>query len=716
MTRNRVLAAAGAITLVPALALVVPPVAAGAAPAGATAAVSPGEATTGLTTDKVALDSSLTTRRGARSAGAAAPTPAVGTVRSWIAMDDERETVYRKDYTLRGAGDKIEVWVANDLAFPAGDCRNAVPSSVQVTDAQVKSLITEFDTNIFPKETAAFSTPPDRDGTKAQINGDFTGDGDKTVTLVDNVHDANYYTFPASGTYIAGFVSVQFNNLLDRNVMTIDAFDWLHRTGAAPADEPTADPCTSRPARPRLYEGVFAHEWQHLLLSYVDPDEAGWLNEGLSDYAQTLVGYIDGTRTVAQTGFDNHLACFQGFGSVPTRYNPNPRDCGGPENSLNLWGESTNPSAILADYGNAYQFMLYLKDRFGPGFLSRLHRDATLQGLDSIAALIKPRGEKDLYTFLHDYQTMTLTDKIAGDSRRGVTIGIARNRATAASLRSTVNVANPNAFRTPGAAPNGADYVPLGPGAKLRTVKFRGDRTLPPQPLRWTVVTNDPNRAGNPVLFSGNGNSTDASAVTPVTVPAGSPALTFLAKYGAEEGYDYGYVVVSTDGGRTYTAIPGNKTVTGPRGPAINGATVGFEPHRYDLSAYAGRSILLGFQYISDANTNNGGWLIDDIAVGGTLLSDGSGLAPFDSITEIVPTRVAAWNVRLVGLDARRQIVLQRDLGSTGSFTATPAQLLDLKRFPQVVAIVAYDEPTETVKQYAPYTLKVNGLTKAGGR
>ena len=34
--------------------------------------------------------------------------------------------LYRKDYTLRGVGAHIEVWVANDLAFPAGDCRTQV--------------------------------------------------------------------------------------------------------------------------------------------------------------------------------------------------------------------------------------------------------------------------------------------------------------------------------------------------------------------------------------------------------------------------------------------------------------------------------------------------------------------------------------------------------------------------------------------------------------
>src|SRR6185295_2707566 len=241
------------------------------------------------------------------------------------------------NYTLRGVGDHIEVWVANDTSFPAGDCRTQIPNSTTVTDAQVQRLITQFDTNMYPKETSTFSTPPDRDGTNADpvLEGfDFTGDGDNTVALIDNVRDDNYYTFPAAPTYIAGFFSSQFNELVDRNVMTIDAFDWEHRTGDNPVDAPTADLCTSRPARPNLYEGTFAHEWQHLLHSYTDPFETTWMNEGLSDFAQTLTGYVDATRTIFDRGADSHIYCFQGFGTVQTQFNPNPRECGGPENSL----------------------------------------------------------------------------------------------------------------------------------------------------------------------------------------------------------------------------------------------------------------------------------------------------------------------------------------------------------------------------------------------
>ena len=117
------------------------------------------------------------------------------------------------------------------------------------------------------------------------------------VVLIDNVRDDNFYDFNNTQgfSYIAGFFSSQLNTLFDRNIMTIDAFDWLHRTGANPPHEPVpGNNCTSAPARPFLYEGVFAHEYQHLLEFYADESgESTWVNEGLSDHAQTITGYVN---------------------------------------------------------------------------------------------------------------------------------------------------------------------------------------------------------------------------------------------------------------------------------------------------------------------------------------------------------------------------------------------------------------------------------------
>jgi hypothetical protein len=723
MRRRRLVSAAAALLVVPLL-QVLPASAAAGAPTTAPAPTDTRE----LTRKDFTLNGKPVVvpnhyQPSARRAAAAGVTPPVGTVRPWLALDDAQGRLYLKDYTLRAVGEKIEVWVANDTSFPAGDCRSQIPDSTTITDEQAESLVSEFDNNMYPKETAAFSTPPDRDGSNADpqlADFDFTGDGDNTVALIDNVRDDNYYTFPAAPTYIAGFFSAQFNELVDRNVMTVDAFDWAHRTGANPPDEPTSDLCTSRPGRPHLYEGTFAHEWQHLLHYYTDPFEGNWINEGLSDFAQSLVGYVDTRLTVFDKGGDSHIYCYQGFGTVQTPFNTNPRDCGGPENSLNLWGEG-NPNAVLADYGHAYSLMQFLYDRYGLEFMSKLHRDGERQGIASLQAELASEGA-DLYTTLHDFQTATLLDKIVGDSRRGVVIGVPKQRVTSPSLRSTVNLANPAAYATPGAAPNGADYVPLQKangtvlkGSDLRSIKFEGAATLPSLPLEWTIVNNDPDRPGDPVLFSGNANNTNATAVTQVAVPASDPTLRFDAKYGAEFGFDYGYVVVSTDGGATYTPIAGDKTIDGPLGPALNGTTNGFEPHSYDLSAYAGQTVLLGIQYISDGGVNEGGLLVDNITVGGALVSDGSSLAPFDSPTEIRPVPVNNWNLRLIAYDEKNQIALQVQYNGKNNVQLGFLQLLFLSVFPKVVAVVAYDEPTELVQQYAPYKLTVNGVVQPGG-
>ncbi|MET7397400.1 choice-of-anchor J domain-containing protein [Dactylosporangium sp. NPDC005572] len=735
MVRKRLVTIAVAVLAAPVLiALPVSPAAAAPAKAPAAPGASKTSDTRHLTRTQFTLDGKLVDpskmAKPARArALAAAETPPVGTVRQWLGSDDFQGRLYRKNYVLRGAGEHIEVWVAVDTSFPAGDCRNAVPNTTTITDAQVANFIHEFDTNMYPKETAAFSTPPDRDGSNALLGPDangnggvYTGGGNKTVTLVDNVRDDNYYDFPANTTYIAGFFSSQFNELFDRNVMTIDAYDWEHRTGANPADAPSSDLCVSRPARPRLYEGTFAHEWQHLLQYYTDPNESTWVNEGLSDFAQTLTGYVDGTLTVNDKGGDSHLYCFQGYGPVQTPYNPNPRDCGGAQNSLNLWGEGGTGAGVLADYGNAYELMLYLYDRFGQDIIERLHRDGEHQGIASLDAEVKAEGVKGgAYEVLRDYQSMVLLDKIVGDSKWGIVLGADKKKVTSKSLRSTVNLANPQSYSVPGAAPNGADYVLLQKngqalkGKDLRSLKFSGAATLPALPLAWTLVNNDPDRAGNSVLFSGNANNTDAAAVIPVTVPAANPTLSFLAKYGAELGYDYGYVQVSTDGGTTYTSIPGDRTVDAPLGPGLNGTTTGFESHSYDLSAYAGQQILLSFRYVSDGGVNEGGLLLDDITLGGAVLSDGSSLAPFDSPTEIKPVSVKNWNLKLVGIDEKNSLAWQFEFNGQRNVSLNWIQLALLALFPKVVAIVAYDEPTEQVQQYAPYTLTVNGVVQPGG-
>ncbi len=73
-------------------------------------------------------------KKAIRTSAAAMPRqlapPVVGEERFWLATDTTQGD-YVKEYTLRGIGTNIEVWVSSDedkissgLDFPAGDCRN----------------------------------------------------------------------------------------------------------------------------------------------------------------------------------------------------------------------------------------------------------------------------------------------------------------------------------------------------------------------------------------------------------------------------------------------------------------------------------------------------------------------------------------------------------------------------------------------------------------
>jgi hypothetical protein len=415
----------------------------------------------------------------------------VGETRMWMAMDTlVQPHVYFKDYTLRGIGANIEVWVAHDndgvstnIQFPTGDCRNGVRTTI--TDEQVDYLIGEYDNNILPDESRVFSTAPDRDGTNA-VPGIpatyFRGEGDNVVVLVDNVRDDNFYDRNNSRNlpYIGGFFSPFFNELVDRNIMTIDAYDWLHRTTATPPHDPVpGNNCASAPARPFSYEETFAHEYQHLLHHYEDANEVSWVNEGLSMWVEKLTEYSRPALPVTEIGHSPHVQCFLGFVGRLTDANPNPRP-GGPENSLTWWGDQAGE--VVCDYGAAYTMMLLLEQRFGEDFMTRLHRSDGI-GLAGLQSLLAAQGA-NAAGVLHDWAAMVALDHVldAGATLHG---GSAADYQVDA-LNARVNWHTPNAYSSPGAPPNGSDYVRLRGAAgrfldagSIERIIFDGAESLP---------------------------------------------------------------------------------------------------------------------------------------------------------------------------------------------------------------------------------------------
>lgn len=662
----------------------------------------------------------------------------VGGEKNWMILDDTA-SYSATSFKLAALGDNIEVWVQSDLNYPSGDCRNDGVRNV-VTDEQAQYLADEFDNTMLPKESEFFSTAPARDGSKQTDigfggplwdvigGGDpdyFVGDGNKTVALISNVRDANYYepNTPDGATYIAGFFSPTFNEAFDRNVMTIDSYDWLHRTGENPPDETPGGLCSPKQAaRPYSYEGTFAHEYQHLLEYYTDGAESTWLNEGLSDYAQTLVGYVDTTIPYGRKGADSHITCYQGFyGSTDFPY------CGA-ENSLNRWEDQGSPS-ILSDYGMAYAFVTYIENQFGRGAISYLHTSKE-PGLQSLQTYLDDNAPGLKATdVLHDFLAQMSLDRLIDNGAKGLKKD-AKSRFTADELSSAIDWSWTGSFDSPGAPTNGADYV-LGIADRpvnartIGKIKFSGAASYAPDPLAWT--NNDS------ALYGGTGDELDNTAVYQASVPADDPNLTISTKYNIEQGWDFGVVQVSTDGGKTYQTVSSADT-TGDHDPAAEGRIVdqlpglsglsdGYVDQSFDLSDYAGKDILLSFRYLTDAASNGNnddpsGWWIRDVKIGDTVITDGTTLEGAKSATEISAIPVDGWTLQAVGwsLDGKRVSHADIKVADDGSASVSAKKAKKLfKKADRIGFLVTADDGGETATKYASYKLVVNGVTQPGG-
>jgi hypothetical protein len=672
--------------------------------------------------------------------------PDVGDRKNWLSLDEVSGQLYLKRYKLRGEGSHVEVWVANDrdivstrLSFPSGDCRN--DERVVVTDRQIRYLIRQFDGNIFPKMSEGFSRPPRRNGDAAALpflldlpRDYYEGPGRRIVVLVDNVRDENFYDLDNSNnaSYIAGFFSSQYAELLDRNVLTIDAFDWLHRLRGSPPHEPVpGDPCKSKPARPYLYEGVLAHEYQHLLEYYRDSAEATWVNEGLSDWAQTVTGYVDARIPITEVDFDTHVQAFLGWLGVQTPANPNPSDSG-PENSLNLWKDQGD-AELLADYGAAYTLMLYLADHYGDGFLRRLHRreGVGLSGVQAILDDVAPGTSAE--GVVHRWAATNALDAVLDDG--AALTGGAPQDYSSRRLNAAINWETPDAYSTEGAPPNGSDYVRLRDGtgefleaSAIQQIDFDGATTLRPEPVEWLVDTDPPEHPDDPALYSGASDDADRAIVQAVTVPQASPSLSFETAYEIDEGFDGGFVQVSTDDGETYVSLSNEHTTDdfppggsepGRHAPGLTGVSGGWTQMSFDLSPYAGQEVLLAFRYVTDGTVTGPGWWIDDIAVGGQVISTGDDLDGWATPSELRPLPVSGFTVQLVAYDDAHanawvyELPLDAKLDGGLADEGLPAAIGNTAQ--TVAAIVTYDEPTERVEQYAPYTLTVDGVDQPGG-
>ena len=194
----------------------------------------------------------------------------------------------------------------------------------------------------------------------------------KVWMLILNIRDEAYYD-PSASSYIAGYFSSSDDATYNKNMIHIDTYDWANRTG-------------SGVARSYLYEGVFAHEFEHLIHFDQDPDEESWVDEGLADLAGFMCGYGHS---------QSHLAYYMVYHPVT---------------SLTFWGGG------LESYGASYLFQLYLYEKYGGrAFTSALVRESA-NGIEGIEKVLTASGYRDSFDQIFDNWTIA---NYLDDTRKG---------------------------------------------------------------------------------------------------------------------------------------------------------------------------------------------------------------------------------------------------------------------------------------------------------
>ena len=323
------------------------------------------------------------------------------------------------------------------------------------------------------------------------------------------------------------------------------------------------------------YLGTLAHELQHLVHWLVDSTEVTWVNEGLSEFTALSLG----------------------LGALP--FTPYLRRAGA---SITNWPEEIGQS--LPNYAGASLFMQYLAHRTGQQDLSGL----VAQQADGVAAvqryLAEVAPELELGSLFADWAVANVVR--AGEGRYGYpvprrAVGVTRVVEGPASLSGQVQQF-------------GAWYARIAPGPNgPLEVSFDGSLSTPLLPV-------DPAN-GSACWWSNRGDSIDTTLTRPLDLTDVSKAtLRFLSWHALEDGWDYGYVAISTDGGRTWEALQGTNTtsedpVGNALGPGYTGRSEGWRQERIDLTPFAGGRVLLRFEHVADDSISGAGWCVDDIEV-----------------------------------------------------------------------------------------------------
>ncbi|MGH2606692.1 MAG: hypothetical protein ACRDG5_08880, partial [Anaerolineales bacterium] len=330
----------------------------------------------------------------------------------------------------------------------------------------------------------------------------------------------------------------------------------------------------------------------HMIHFYRDRNEESWMNEGFSEVASFLIGYDLGGSDFAYAS--------------------------NPDLTLTYWPSPPDS----AHYGQAFLFLAYFLDRFGPEATQALVGE-TANGLDSIDRVLaeieardpstgEPVGANDVY---RDWAVaMLLQDPSAGEGQFALE---SYPDAPDVNVRERIGECPVERWGSE-VAQYGVDYIELTCGGDF-TLTFEGA-------ARVGIVPANPH-SGEYTFWSNRGDESDMTLTRAFDLSSAQAPieLEYWVWYDIEEDYDYVYLEASQDEGETWEILTtpsgtgedptGNSYGWGYNALSGGGNEGAWIAESVDLSRFAGSEILLRFEYVTDAAVNGEGLLLDDVRI-----------------------------------------------------------------------------------------------------
>jgi len=289
----------------------------------------------------------------------------LGALQLFYVQSDTAGTWTPAQFELKATGTRFNIWVRTDS-----------PDQTPISDSRIEELRVALD-----EATPAGSYDP----TKGvfEIDGIVFGETPVYPDGSDGVVDILVYELFAGA---AGFVS------------PVDTDPNAEDGEGNQAEILHIDVATFFTNSDGRAESVIGHELQHLIHENYDPlgSEVPFVNEGLSEYAQLLLGYLAVPPYYLLT--------------IPNEYNV----------PLMAWRRGGNGVAGINDYSRASVWHGYLGDQLGPEITGAITRHPQI-GLEGYKAVLAEEGaEQTVDDLIADFHTALIINDRTVDPRFGL--------------------------------------------------------------------------------------------------------------------------------------------------------------------------------------------------------------------------------------------------------------------------------------------------------